>query len=311
MEDIILTTIKKQRAFHRKLIFVAEYVLRTFCSALWLVTAGKWQKRDMLKILRINRPLSPKPHSLSAPVIVSLTSYPPRFSVLPLTLECLLTQTVLADKIILWIAHKDMNRLTPEILEFKNRGIEIKSCEDLRSYKKLIPTLQESGEAVIVTADDDAYYWSTWLEELVGSWEGDRNEIIANRVKSITTDSFGMPNEYKKWENGEGNDAEINKKSFLNFATGIGGILYPPGSLHKDVLKTEVFERLVPHNDDIWFYWMARLNGSKVKRLRGNFEALMWPMSQKTALWKYNVEKGGNDEQIKNMIEFYGFPHDN
>jgi len=84
-----------------------------------------------------------KPHGLQSPLIISLTSYPARFSKLPLTLKCLLSQNMAADRIILWIAHQDKSALTPAILELQNAGLEIEYCDNLRSYKKIIPTLQK------------------------------------------------------------------------------------------------------------------------------------------------------------------------
>ncbi|MFD2440114.1 hypothetical protein ACFSS8_08530 [Paracoccus kondratievae] len=49
------------------------------------------------------RQLSPAPHGLRAPLIVSLTSYPARFASLHLVLRSVLQQTVRADRVILWL----------------------------------------------------------------------------------------------------------------------------------------------------------------------------------------------------------------
>ncbi len=48
-----------------------------------------------------------KKHNLRKKLIVSLTSYPKRFRTLPLVLNSISNQTVLPDKIILWIENKD------------------------------------------------------------------------------------------------------------------------------------------------------------------------------------------------------------
>src|SRR5579864_6248399 len=97
------------------------------------------------------------PHGLPGTLVVSLTSYPPRFPTVALTLRCLLTQSIKPDHVILWIAHADEARLPPEVLALRALGLEIRSTEDLRSFKKIVPALRDFPDAFIVTADDDVY----------------------------------------------------------------------------------------------------------------------------------------------------------
>jgi hypothetical protein len=47
------------------------------------------------------------------------------------------------------------------------------------------------------------------------------------------------------------------------FPTGVGGILYPPKCFHKDIADKELFLKLAPNADDIWFWAMACLIGRK------------------------------------------------
>ena len=74
-------------------------------------------------------------HRLDREVVVSLTSFPPRFSTLHLTLRTLLNQSVSPDRIVLWIAHQDMALLPRKVLALQTQGIEIRPCDDLRSFK--------------------------------------------------------------------------------------------------------------------------------------------------------------------------------
>ena len=73
--------------------------------------------------------------------------------------------------------------------------------------------------------------------------------------------------QYKKllsaWHNNFG-------PSILNFATSGGGILYPPGVLHQDVLDEDLAFRLAPLSDDIMYWATAVLNDSKTKNVAGN-----------------------------------------
>lgn len=99
-----------------------------------------------------------RPHGLPVPLVVSLTSYRPRFGTLALTLRSLLLQTVRPDAILLWIGHGDADAVPEEVRALCAHGVRIRTCEDLRCYTKLIPALREDPERCIVTVDDDTYY---------------------------------------------------------------------------------------------------------------------------------------------------------
>ena len=246
-----------------------------------------------------------KPHHLPAPLVISLTSHPPRFRSLKRTLECLLTQTLQVDRIILWIAHDDRVFLSDTILGFVHKGVDIRFCQDLRSYNKIIPTLDEMPDAIIVTADDDIYYWPTWLEELVNAHRNDPQFVLCHRAHNIRLNKEGNPIAYEDW------DFEIQEEdnSNLTFPTGIAGVLYPPGIFHEDVLRRDIFLELSPLNDDIWLHWMVRLNGGISRKIGPRRALIYWPGSQTKALHLNNLNAGGNDRQILTIIERYGFPN--
>lgn len=245
-----------------------------------------------------------KQHGLPAPLIVSLTSYPARFGKLPLTLKCLLSQTVTADRIILWVAHQDKSALTPAILNLQKLGLEIAYCDDLRSFNKIIPTLQSYPDSFIVTADDDLYYQPTWLEELVQNFRGNLKEVVCHRVHRIRMGTDNLPLPYKDWEM----EAQYLEASPLNFQTGVGGVLYPPNAFHADVLKSQVFNKLCPNADDVWLYWMMRLNGGVARKVGARRFLYCWRDTQQFALFHENMVNGGNDEQIAAMVRAYGMP---
>ena len=103
-------------------------------------------------------------------LIVSLTSYPDRIPYIHKTINTLLNQTLKPDRLILWLADSQFPNkeedLPQNLLKLIDLGLEIRWCEDLRSYKKLIPALKEFPNDIIVTADDDLYYTPDWLESL-------------------------------------------------------------------------------------------------------------------------------------------------
>ena len=103
-------------------------------------------------------------------LIVSLTSYPERMYDIHYCLYSLLTQTLKPDEVILWLAKEQFPNeekdISQKVLKLKDNGLSIKFCEDIKSYKKIIPTLREYPNEIIVTADDDLYYKENWLEKL-------------------------------------------------------------------------------------------------------------------------------------------------
>lgn len=255
--------------------------------------------------LRICLPLIPgaRVHSLSAPLIVSLTSYPPRFSTLAPTLRSLLRQTIKADRTILWIAHGDFDLLPRDVLKLQSRGLEIRRTEDIRSYTKILPALDAFPETFICTADDDVYYWSTWLEELLDGYNGNSHTVRCHRAHEMTFDTNGALRPYTNWIM----ETKGRSESEHIFPTGVAGILYPPGILSHSKEDRDAAFTLCPFADDVWLFWIGKRNGARYQ-LAGNGRQLFnWPRSQENGLWSEN-EKGRNDTQIARMVERYGFP---
>ena len=243
-------------------------------------------------------------HGLSCTLVVSLTSHPPRFPTLALTLRCLLCQSVRPDRIILWIAYKDEDKLPREVLALQRYGLEIRTTRDIGPFTKIIPALQAFAEAVIVTADDDQYYWRTWLEEIACAWSGSTHEIVCHRANGIALDSDGRPRPYSDWPKGIASAG----RSVGVLPTGVGGVMYPPQSLSPRVFDSATFMKLCPRADDIWLYWMARLAGSEFRLTGRGRRPCMWRNSQKVALYHDNVLENGNDPQIAAMIDEFGWP---
>ena len=247
-----------------------------------------------------------RPHDLPAPLYVSLTSHPARFEMLGPTLDSLLRQTVRPDGILLWIASGDMSLLPRQVAALAEKGITIRECDDVRSYKKLVFALPEHGDDYVVTADDDLFYEPGWLESLVAGVEGSQKIIVCRRAHRIRTTEDGSFAPYRTWQ-WEVADALARQPSVDLVATGCGGILYPPHSLHPDVTRRDLFEKLCPNADDLWFYWMARRAGSRYKVVGDDFTQLPWPDADASSLWQLNRD-GENDRQIANLLAAFGNP---
>ena len=245
-------------------------------------------------------------------LIVSLTSYPDRMYDIHYCIYSLLTQSFKPNKIILWLAEEQFpNRekfLPSKLLEFIKYGLTVKYTKDLRSYKKLIPALNEYSNSIIVTADDDIFYPQDWLEKLYNCWKNNKDCVICHRAHRI-----GIENKklipYNKWEHTIISD----KPGFDIFFTGAGGILYPPDIFYKDILNEELFKNLTPNADDIWFWSMAVLNDRKIKIVDDDpFRNLIYVNAEREVgfnndftLCSLNVRENRNDIQFENIINHY------
>jgi hypothetical protein len=89
--------------------------------------------------------------------------------------------------------------------------------------------------------------------------------VHCHRAHRITFKN-GYIEPYKNWKF----SIEKVNPSFLNFLTSGGGALYPPHIFHKDILRKDIFVKLSPNADDIWFWAMAVLNNIKINIVDNN-----------------------------------------
>lgn len=244
-------------------------------------------------------------HCLPGELTVSLTSYPPRFPGLPHTLRSILDQRVKPDRTVLWIAEADVAALTPAILELRDHGLEILACDDLRSYKKIVPTLARWPDSFIVTADDDVYYAPDWLGSIVDRFDPNAPAVVCRRAHRPTRLPDGRMRPYAEWETEFIQSPGAAPREDL-MPTGIGGVLYYPGVFSNQVTDVDTFRRLCPNADDLWLYWMARLNGARYRQVGGTFRQVSWPRSQRGSLAQTNVGDGENDRQVRALEAHFG-----
>lgn len=243
-------------------------------------------------------------------LIISLTSFPQRMYEIHYTLYSLLTQTVKPAKVVLWLGTEQFpdgeKDIPQKVLKLKENGLVIEWHKNLRSYTKLVPSLKKYPNNIIVTADDDIYYEKDWLEKLLKSHKENKNCIICHRAHRVKFDREKLA-PYKKWPK----KIKGGKASYLNFLTGVGGVLYPQNSLHKDVLKEELFTELAPKADDVWFWAMAVLNKTKILVVKDWIRELTYVnperergLTNEITLFSFN-KKGGNDLQIEKVLNHY------
>ncbi len=220
------------------------------------------------------------------PLIISLTSFPPRINTVHLTIDSLMRQTMRADKIILWLSDTEFpkreSELPQTLLDLTHRGLEIRWCENTRSYKKLIPTLTQFPDAPIITADDDVIYPDDMVELLYRSYLRHPGDVHCHRAtKFVLKDG--------KFHTIAGGRDYYHRASFLNKPTGVGGVLYPPHCFGPDILKMDLVQKLAPTNDDQWFWLQAALNNVRVRVVKTpRYQLNYTPDSQEVGLYLIN-----------------------
>ena len=224
-------------------------------------------------------------------IIASLTTFPGRINSVSKTISTLLTQTLKPDEVVLWLAESQFpnKELPKDLTDLQQYGLSIKWCEDLRSYKKLIPALIEYPNDIIITFDDDIYYAEDTIETLYSSYLKHPQDIHAHRCGVV------------KFKKDEIYDVPMRKLYFHKFKTasylirqiGYGGVLYPPKCFSPEVLNVKKIMELVPTHDDIWFWVMAVLNYKKVRSVKGYEETVNYiEDTQQLGLCKLNKSNG-------------------
>lgn len=246
-------------------------------------------------------------------VIISLTSYGERIPELKYTLYSLVIQSIRPKKIIVNIAFGDKKYIGEELLSFQKYGVEFFFCEDIRSYKKLIPTLARFPDACIVTTDDDIYYEKNWLKKLYESHLKYPEDVCCHLVYKITHDGKKL-NTYQKWIH----DYKIYSNDRSIFLLGASGVLYPSKVFYKDIYNEELFMKLAPIGDDMWFWFMVQLNGKTIRQIKNPYTNLRfinpyreYGIIEGSTLMQMNVGENMNDIQFNAILEYYGISQSN
>jgi hypothetical protein len=241
-------------------------------------------------------------------LVVSLTSFPERIDLFEYTLFSLINQTIGPNKIILWLSEEEFEEkqksIPKSLSKYHEFDFEIRFVkENYKSYKKLVYALKKYSDNLIVTADDDIYYPPDWLELLYSYHINYPRDIIAHRVHNISFKDRHI-DLYRNW-NGENRDV-----SFLNFPTTGGGVLFPPDSLYHDAIDSSIFLKLCPSADDIWFYVMAILKKTKIRRIKNGYQHCIefdYTLNRKykniPRLWEINRTE--NNNQLNHVFDYY------
>ncbi len=243
-------------------------------------------------------------------IIVSLTSFPAAIPYAAQAVQSILNGSVLPDKVILYLTFSQFGEsgIPQELQKLANDNsrFEIRDYpRDIRSYRKLIPALSDFPDAIIVTIDDDVAYHKNMLRDLLRLHEQMPQAVLAHRAKRMKPDE-----PYRKWKKYRWYHFLLKKihTSFKNIQTGVGGVLYPPHSLKKEMMNVELFTELAPTTDDIWFWAAGVANDIPVIPVpfgHNKPKGLGKPrkLSLKTVNFKSGIDR--NSAALKNIFEKY------
>ena len=235
------------------------------------------------------------------PIIVSMTSHGGRLQACYWAALSLLLQDQGQTEVHLWLQETDRELIPYRLASLEKHGLVIHYLtEDYGPATKLLPSMVAWPGTLIVTADDDAVYERSWLTGLLEAHRRCPGAIICYRTHRIRYSSKSAVASYSDWEHMTLTDGIDD----LHFFTGVGGVLYPPNSLHPEVLDIERLRRLSLRNDDIWFNWMARKQGTSILRIPGKPNRWTPVLGSRNAgLYQENTEMYGNDVILRAIEE--------
>lgn len=237
--------------------------------------------------------------------IASMTTYPDRFESALIAIKSISNQTKKPHALVVNISEEDWNSAQIDFIKQVKSTFDglimVEPCINLKPANKIIPTAQKYGDHVIITFDDDIIYPMDRSERLLQKHEEYKDYPIAFRTRKIMFNKDKLSS-YASWSLSHNTEGP-NK---LNFPTAVSGSLYPANFFPESFFDTEKYITLSHDSDDIWTYFHVLLKGSAF--VKGGDEVVPpgVPGSQKSALWKSNVSKGGNDIILARLEKEYG-----
>jgi hypothetical protein len=240
-------------------------------------------------------------------IVVSLTSFPARFKTLHYAIKSILNQKMKPDIIFLSLTKsevKDESELHSSILDLKKYGLEIFFAdENLKPHNKYYYAIKKYPNSVLITVDDDNMYDNHLILDLYNSYLKYPQAVSARRVHKITNDENMRALPYSKWHY---EYKKMKNPSYGLLATGVGGVLYPPGILPSETFDIAKIKELCLNADDIWLKYMEIKNNVPVVWVKGKrIHPLNIKKAQKITLQKSNYHGNFNDKYIIDLQNYY------
>jgi len=177
-----------------------------------------------------------------------------------------------------------------------SEGIEIIWYnKNIRSHKKLIPTLKKYPNNPILIIDDDILREEGFLQTFLDDHKKFPNYIIFGYSRFVLYKNYTF----------------IEKKNIKNYeinlarpSNGLAGTLYPPHTfIDKRFFDEDIFMKLSPSSDESWQWCFLIMSDKNLKKLSKFFPIKTIPNSQEITLYKEN--KGQYNNINKKLYEYF------
>lgn len=234
-------------------------------------------------------------------IIISLTSFPARFSNLYICIKSLLNQTLKPDYIILYLGKDSTDvKLPSSLLDLQKYGLQIvRDVDDIKPHKKYFYAMKAFPDDIVITVDDDCVYDKNLVKDLYFAHLKYPKTVVARNVRVIPT----TIETYDKWKY-KSNLVMSTSLSYL--AVGLGGVLYPPNVLCSECFNLDKIKDLCLTADDIWLKYHELLNHVAVTYCPSiYYMPVILKESTKVSLFHQNLGDHKNDIFIKEVGKFY------
>ena len=236
--------------------------------------------------------------------IVSLTSFPQRIGVVWLVIECLLRQTRIPYKIVIYLSRDQFpteDCLPDSLKSYPNDIVDIQLVDgDIRSHKKYWYAVEDFKKNPLILVDDDLVYDSHMIEDLETAASRERKVVSCCWGLSMSWDETGKIKPYSKWIR---NIPVGNVSNNIFFGSG-GGTYFPVGSLDGANQPIQDIMNTCPTADDIWLNAIIRKNKYCVCLIRNYTSMPEWIIYNNRKLYTINNGRNQNDTQLINVSKY-------
>lgn len=230
-------------------------------------------------------------------VIVSLTSFKPRLSIVPIVIFSILKGSEKSVHIVLSL-FKDDVKFIPKNLQLliDSKTIELIITEDdLKPHKKYYYAMKKYKMVPVITIDDDCIYTPDFVDSLLKCYEQHKHSICARRCHAIPPIKNAP---YLTWK------FQISDNSIpacRKFTTGVGGVLYPPNILDIDNIDLNELKTCLCA-DDIFLKAIENRKNIDIQIVPCIYKhpiPIQTESTMSTALSNQNVINKGNDYYLR------------
>ena len=186
------------------------------------------------------------------------------------------------------------NKKLSKYIKYNLRIISMK--KDYRVFNKIMGAVQQRIEGNILIIDDDTFYPKNFLK-IYNNVRMQTNVLYGTR--GVIYDPLEKYNDYK---------SVVGKhaKSKNVILTGKGGILINKAA-REIIGNSDAFLRIVPSNDDLWYYFLLKQKGFnfQIISLKGT-KLVDWLGEGRLALRKQNLDMQLNDKSIYDIRKYFG-----